>query len=365
VKIHEKFMKKCLDLAILGLNKTKSNPLVGCVIVHNNKIISTGYHQEFGGPHAEANALHNLKKSQPSDYKNILKESTIYINLEPCSHYGKTPPCLNLIIKYQIKKIVIGTIDPFKKVNGSSIQKLKKNAEVIVGVKKKECEAINQRYFINQRLQRPFIIIKWAESKDGFINNLSTGITRISCEESIALTHQWRSEIDAIMVGTNTVLSDNPQLTTRKFVGANPVRVTIDRNNKLSDKKWNIKNQDAPTIILHEQDSFTMKNIHYLDCRQLDTKENNSDQTKMAYIMKLLYENGITSILIEGGTTILNNIISQGLWDEARIFISNKNLHKGQQGPTINFKTKKYKTTQIGEDKLFLIKNNHNTNYTE
>ena len=153
MKIHEKFMKKCLDLAMLGLNKTKTNPLVGCVIVHNENIVSTGYHNRFGGPHAEKNAINNLKKAHPTNYKKILKDSTIYINLEPCTHYGKTPPCTELIIKYKIKKVVIGTLDPFEKVNGSGIQKLQKYSKVLVGVHENLCQEINKKYFINQQMK--------------------------------------------------------------------------------------------------------------------------------------------------------------------------------------------------------------------
>ena len=351
-------MKKCLDLALLGLNQTKTNPLVGCVIVHNNTIISSGYHEKYGENHAEKNAIELLKKNQPIDYKKILKESTLYVNLEPCAHYGKTPPCVDLIIKYKIKEVVVGTLDPFVKVSGKSVIKLKKYTSVIVGIMEKECEKINQTYFINHKFNRPFIILKWAESEDGFINNNSKGITKISNAESVKLTHKWRSEIDAIMVGTNTVLCDNPKLTTRYFIGKNPIRVTIDRANKLSDQKWNIMNKDAKTIILHEKSSVKKKNIHYLDYRLSTNQELISDEQKMRDIMHTLYSNGIRSILIEGGSIILNNIINQGLWDEARIFISIKKLHKGIKGPQINHAEKKYKLKNIGKDKLILISNN-------
>ena len=359
MKIHEKFMKKCLDLAMLGLNKTKTNPLVGCVIVHNGKIVSTGYHEKFGGPHAEKNAINNLKKNYHNNYKTILRDSIIYINLEPCTHYGKTPPCTELIIKNQIKKVIIGTLDPFKKVNGSGIQQLKKYSEVLVGVNKKECQIINKKYFINQKWKRPFIVLKWAQSKDGFINNSSKGITKISGKESIKLSHKWRSEMDAIMVGTNTVLCDNPQLTTRNIVGKNPIRITIDRNNRLKSQKWEIMNKDARTIILHEKNSFKIDNIYYLDYRKSKEKKSNCDQKKMTNIMKVLYQNGITSILVEGGSTILNNLIDQGLWDEARIFVSNKKLSEGVKGPTIPYKKKLCKIRKLGQDKLFLITNNN------
>ncbi len=351
-------MKKCLDLAVLGLNKTETNPLVGCLIVHNNTIVSSGYHERYGENHAEKNAIELLKKNQPVDYKNILKESTLYVNLEPCSHYGKTPPCVDLIIKYQIPQIIIGTLDPFVKVSGTGVRKLKEHTNVIVGVVEEQCKKINQTYFINHKFNRPFIILKWAESQDGFINNNSKGVTRISNTESIKLTHKWRSEIDAIMVGTNTVLCDNPKLTTRYFPGKNPIRITIDRSNKLSDHKWNIMNEDADTIILHEKSSVKKNNIHYLDYRQPKNKTEISDEKKMINIMDALYLNGIRSILVEGGSVILNNMINQGLWDEARIFISRKKLHKGIKGPQINYIKQKCKLKNIGKDKLIFINNN-------
>lgn len=350
-------MNTCLDLAILGLNKTKTNPLVGCVIVYNKEIVSSGYHEKYGGPHAESNAINNLKKSNPSNYKTILKNSTIYINLEPCSHYGKTPPCTELIIKYKIKQVVIGTLDPFKKVNGSGIQKLQKYSKVLVGVNQEKCLKVNKKYFINQKLSRPYIVLKWAESKDGFISDSSKEITKISGEKSIKLSHEWRSEIDAIMVGTNTVLFDNPQLTNRMSIGNNPIRVTIDRKNKLNHKKWNIMNGDAETIILNEKKSIKKDNIYYLDYRQSGNETLNSDQKKMANIMEVLYQNSITSILIEGGSIILNNLITQGLWDEARIFVSKNKLYQGVRAPEIEYKEKSHMVRESGEDLLYLMEN--------
>lgn len=350
-------MNSCLDLAILGLNKTKTNPLVGCVIVYNRKIVSSGYHEKYGGPHAESNAINNLKKTNPSNYKTILKNSTIYINLEPCTHYGKTPPCTELIIKYKIKKVVIGTLDPFKKVNGSGIQKLKKYSKVLVGVSQEKCLKINKKYFINQKLNRPYIVLKWAESKDGFISDNSREITKISGKNSIKLSHQWRSEIDAIMVGTNTVIFDNPELTNRKSIGKNPIRVTIDRKNKLNHKKWNIMNGDADTIILNEKKSIKKDNIYYLNYKQPGQETLNSDQIKMVNIMKILYQNNITSILIEGGSIILNNLINQGLWDEGRIFVSNNKLHKGVKAPKMAYKKNAYMIQKSGEDLLYLVNN--------
>ena len=357
MKTHEKFMKKCLDLAVLGLKKTKTNPLVGCVITKNNKIISTGYHEKFGGPHAEVNAIQKVIKKNPNTYKEILQNSTLYVNLEPCAHYGKTPPCLNLIIKHKIRKIIIGTLDPFYKVNGTSVKQLKKHATVITGVLSKECKSINYQYFVNHQLKRPFIILKWAESKDKFINNHTKGITQISCEESLKKSHKWRSEVDGIMVGTNTILCDNPKLTTRKHKGKNPTRITIDRKNKLKNKNWNIFNNNAHTIIFQEKENKENQNIKYLNYLTDKITNKSNDAKKLKSIIHILYKENINTLLVEGGTTILQNLIAQNLWDEARIFSSKKNITKGIKAPKI----KDCKNTEkivSGEDQLTIIVNN-------
>ena len=335
-------MKKCLNLAKLGLKKTKTNPLVGCVIVHNNRIISEGYHAKFGDAHAEVNAIENITN------KAILKESILYVNLEPCCHYGKTPPCVDLIIKYKIKQVIIGTRDPFNKVNGLGINKLKKYTNVITGIMKKECIKLNKKYFINHVLKRPLLILKWAESKDGFINNLEKGGTQISCQESMKLSHKWRSEVDGIFVGTNTVISDNPRLTNRLNTGKSPIRITIDRQNKLKKNNWNIINQDSPTIIIHNDINKEEKNITYLDIKKIVKSQN--DLLSLKEIIKKLHKIGLNSILIEGGKKILENLINQNLWDEIRIFKSEQKLHNGISSPTFN--QNRFKKIQIGEDTL-------------
>jgi len=354
MKVHEKFMKKCLNLALKGLKKTHTNPLVGCVIVHKDVIISEGYHKKYGDHHAEVNAINKVEN------KKILAQSTLYVNLEPCSHYGKTPPCLDLIVKNKIKTIVIGTQDPFTKVNGHSIKKLKKTAHVITGILTKECIEINKKYFINQYFKRPLIILKWAQSKDGFINDFTPGITKISSEKSHILTHKWRSEIDSIMVGTNTILNDNPQLTTRKVKGDNPIRITIDRKNTIKGKKWHILNTTSKTIILNTKTNKTIKNIQYLNIQPLIDCSQSNDKIILMNIMELLYKKGITSILIEGGNTILQHCIDIDLWDEIKYFTSPKYLYNGINAPRI--KTQAHENKKIEEDTLSIIynKNIHN-----
>ena len=349
MKKHEKFMKKCLDLAKLGLKKTKSNPLVGCIITHQDKIISEGYHKKYGDFHAETNAINNVKN------KDLLPLSTLYVNLEPCAHYGKTPPCINLIIKYNIKQVIIGTLDPFKKVNGQGIKQLKKHTNVIIGVLEKECIEINKQYFINHTLRRPFLILKWAESKDGFINNNQKGITQISSEESLLLSHKWRSQIDGIMVGTNTVICDNPTLTNRKTKGPNPIRITIDRKNRLTNEDLNILNMDAETLVFNRKHNKKFRNIRYIKIDQKGTNQN-----ELFDIIKELYLRGLNSILIEGGKILLENFISQNLWDEIRVFSSKKEIKNGIKSPSNldKVKTKKiHKKLNIGPDNLAIIKN--------
>ena len=324
-------MKKCLSLAKLGSGETKSNPLVGCVIVYKGKIISEGYHERYGGNHAEVNAIQKVQN------KKILSECTLYVNLEPCYHYGKTPPCVNMIMHHKIKHIVIGTTDPNKKVNGKSVIKLKKQAKVTLNVLKHECIMINIKYFINIVFKRPYIILKWAESKDGFINDTKTGITKISSSKSRILNHQWRSEVDGIMVGTNTVICDNPQLTTRKVNGKNPIRITFDTKKRLKNKKLNILNNDSETIVFYKGESKKNKNIDYIDTKLLYNKYSNTKVLK--YLIQILKERGLNSILIEGGRELLQNFIDSNIWDEIRVFHNSQmKLKEGIRSPKIKMK---------------------------
>jgi diaminohydroxyphosphoribosylaminopyrimidine deaminase/5-amino-6-(5-phosphoribosylamino)uracil reductase len=350
VKNHQKFMKKCLELAMLGLEKVKTNPLVGCVIVLNNKIISEGYHKKFGEAHAEVNAINKIKD------KEILKEATLYVNLEPCSHYGKTPPCTELIIKYKIKEVVIANVDPFSMVNGRGINLLKKHTIVTTGILKDEAFQINKKYFTTKSKKNPYIILKWAESKDGYINNLMPGITQISDKASIHLAHKWRNEVDAIMVGSNTIICDNPHLTTRHVLnGKNPVRVTIDTSNKILDTNSNILNNDAQTIIFNSTINKQIKNISYIKI----TQKHNKSHSMLKYILSILFKRQIHSIIIEGGTILINQFIKEGLWDEARVFSSEKLLRDGIKAPVLkklqNIKNLKNKFKYSGKDKLYIL----------
>ena len=345
----EKIMNQCLVLAKKGINKTFPNPMVGCIIVsEKNKIIGKGYHKFFGSEHAEVNAINSVKN------KKLLKTATLYVNLEPCFHFGKTPPCIDLIIKNNIKKVVIGTKDPNIKVNGKSIKKLQKKCNVIVGILENKCKKLNHYFFINQVYKRPYIILKWSQTKDLFINNenYKNGIQKISCKESQLLSHKWRSQADAIMVGKNTALFDNPKLTTRKIKGKNPIRIVIDKNNILP-KTLNIFNNESKTLILTLQKTNNKKtNLNFIQINQ---------KNLLLDSMKKLKKRNINSILIEGGRILLNSFLKENLWDEVRIFTSEKINKKGIKAPDFLI-SKNNKKLKIGSDYLYIIKNK-NINY--
>ena len=347
MKIHEKFMNECIRLANKGRGKTKTNPLVGCVIVHNRKIISSGYHEKYGDNHAEVNAINFVKN------KEILNKCTLYVNLEPCSHYGKTPPCTKLIQKYNFKNIVIGTIDPFNKVNGRGIELLKEKSNVIVGVLTRECIKLNISFFVNNLYKRPFVILKWAETNDGFINNNNSGILEISSDEMKIKNHKWRSKIDSIMVGTNTVLNDNPLLTTRHVVGKNPIRISFDYHGRFKSN-FNILNKDAETIIFNKKNSKKTDNIEYIkiskDLEKLDNK------TILSKILNILFSKDINSLIVEGGSKLLQSYIDSNNWDEIRI-IKNKKLSisSGVKAPKLSVKLEnkiKKELTVIANNKV-------------
>ena len=232
MKTHEYFIEKCISLARKGILNVSPNPMVGCVIVYDGEIIGEGYHKEYGKNHAEVNAINSVKD------KSVLKNSILYVNLEPCCHHGKTPPCTDIIIKYNIPKVVIGCIDTFSKVSGQGIKKLKNNSvEVIYGVLEKDCIELNKRFFCYHIKKRPYIILKWAKSKDNFIAPINQEKSFwMTSDESKKLVHSWRAEEDAILVGRKTVVADNPSLTVRVCEGKNPIRIVIDKELSLNEK---------------------------------------------------------------------------------------------------------------------------------
>lgn len=347
--LHQKYMARCLALASHGLGLVAPNPMVGCVIVHNDKIIGEGYHHEYGGPHAEVVAINSVKD------RSLLKEATLYVNLEPCFHHGKTPPCSDLIIESQIPKVVIGSIDPNELVGGKGKQKLEASGvEVISGLMEKDCLELNRRFFTFHQEKRPYIILKWAQSSDGFIDHIrdeeTTGAATISNLTSRTLVHKWRSEEQAIKVGTNTIILDDPQLTTRLWKGKNPLRVVLDRQNRLDDS-LRVFDGSAPTLVFTDSSNKNEVNpTTNLDYVFVDEDENIFDS-----ICRTLYEREIQSVIVEGGSMLLNSHITQGLWDEARVFVSPQMLGSGISAPRIE--TKPISQEDIAGDKLYFYKN--------
>lgn len=326
-------------MAKKGLGTTYPNPLVGSVIVYDGKIIGEGWHRKSGEPHAEVNAVNSVKD------KSLLSKATLYVSLEPCSHFGKTPPCCDLIIKYKIPNVVVGTIDPNSKVSGEGIQRMKENGiNVTVGILEKECQDLNKRFFTFHNKKRPYIILKWAESQDGFIAP-STKDKRepvwISNEFSRQLVHKWRSEEQAILVGTNTVLDDNPKLDVRDWVGENPIRVVLDRTGKINDSYF-VKDEKTKSIIITEQENLTFSENCIYENAIFDIRLTKN-------IVRILHKYGIQSIIIEGGRDTLQGFIDDNLWDEARVFKGNSHLKNGVKAPVLggDFQMKCIKEDQL------------------
>jgi diaminohydroxyphosphoribosylaminopyrimidine deaminase/5-amino-6-(5-phosphoribosylamino)uracil reductase len=343
---HEKYMQRCIELAELGKGSVSPNPMVGAVIVMDTTIIGEGYHHKYGEAHAEVNAI-NQVISTFSDYADLLDQSVLYVSLEPCAHYGKTPPCADLIIKHRIPNVVVGCRDPFDQVNGKGIEKLiDAGINVTIGVLEKECQWLNRRFFTRVQKHRPYIILKWAQTADGFFapdDNSQHWITGI---ESRKLVHQWRSEEDAVLVGKNTAAIDNPQLNVRYGTGKSPKRVVIDRKLELSPE-LNIFDQSIETLIFNEIRTDIEGKNKYIALEDFD-------RYVPEYILYQLYLQDIQSVIIEGGAHTLNKFIEAGLWDEARIFTGNTNLKKGIRAPFI---TGEAGETLIGADKLRVVVN--------
>ncbi|WP_111683007.1 bifunctional diaminohydroxyphosphoribosylaminopyrimidine deaminase/5-amino-6-(5-phosphoribosylamino)uracil reductase RibD [Winogradskyella tangerina] len=310
---HEYYIKRCLQIAQNGLGTTRPNPMVGAVVVYNDKIIGEGFTSTYGGPHAEVIAINSVED------QSLLSQSTLYVTLEPCSHFGKTPPCSDLIIKHQIPEVVIGCIDDNPEVAGKGIAKLKATGcTVTVGVLEAECKTHHKRFFTFHNKKRPYIILKWAESEDGFIAPLTKDEKKpvwITNKYSRQLVHKWRAEEQAILVGTNTVVQDNPALTVRDWVGNQPIRIVLDRTQRL-DKNYSVFNSQSETL------RITNSDIDF-------------DQPIASQICDLLYQKNINSVIIEGGAKTLQTFINEGVWDEARIFTGTIQFLNGVKAPQL------------------------------
>jgi diaminohydroxyphosphoribosylaminopyrimidine deaminase/5-amino-6-(5-phosphoribosylamino)uracil reductase len=352
VNTNEKYIERCIQLAKNGLGTSYPNPLVGSVIVYENKIIGEGWHRKAGEPHAEVNAINSVKD------KSLLRKATIYVSLEPCSHFGKTPPCCDLIIKSKIPNVVIGTVDPHVKVAGNGIRKLiEAGVKVTVGVLEEECNELNKRFFTFHQKKRPYIILKWAESQDSLIapdatfrTNLNNNVKKpvwITNPYSRQLVHKWRSEEQAILVGTQTVIDDNPKLDVRDWTGSNPIRVVLDQNNRIPNDSHIFDNQ-SKTIVFTKTTGDINKEKLTFDI--IDFRKNIAEQ-----LAEAMYRHQIQSVIIEGGRQTLQTFIDANLWDEARVFSGNTIFAKGTKAPTLR---KSYcEKHLIGQDELKISRN--------
>lgn len=348
MNIDEIYMKRCIALAQKGVGAARPNPSVGCVIVLENKIIGEGFTSAYGGNHAEVNAIASV------DNKETLSKATLYVTLEPCSHFGKTPPCADLIVKHKIPKVVIGCVDTHSVVAGKGIERLiSKGCDVKVGVLEKECFEQHRRFFTVQNKKRPYIILKWAETQDGFIAPETKNTNRpvwISNAYAQQLVHKWRSEEHAILVGTETAIADNPKLDVRKWGGNSPVRIVLDSTLRIPSEN-SLFDESIKTIVCTD-----IKNLN-----KIASKENlifegmDFSKNVAAQISDLLMKHQIQSVIIEGGSQTLQTFIDANLWDEARVFVGNVNFVKGVKAPVlateINFEQ------NIKETKLLFFKN--------
>lgn len=323
--VDEKYMYRCLQLAKNGRGYVNPNPMVGAIVVHNGKVIGEGYHRRYGKAHAEVNAINSVKD------KSLLKESVIYVSLEPCSHYGKTPPCAQLIIDSQIPKVVVACLDPYPAVSGHGIKMLRDaGIEVVVGILNDEAWALNREFFTVQTKNRPYIYLKWAQTQDGFIDKErvageTPNPTPISNDFSKMLVHKKRAEIPAIMIGTNTAVNDNPSLTTRYWYGKSPIRIILDRQGRIPSD-YTIFDGKVRTVVFTERDNInTYDNVSYIQM--------SFDDNLLENILATLKIWKINSVLVEGGRELLQSLIDKGLWDEAYIEISSTLFERGTKAP--------------------------------
>lgn len=338
--LHEQYMGRCLQLAKLGQGRTGTNPMVGSVLVHDGMIIGEGYHEQYGQAHAEVNCLASVKE----EHLPLVAHATLYVSLEPCAHFGKTPPCADLIIEKRIPKVVIGCRDPFPLVDGKGIEKLQAaGVEVVLGVLEEECRELNKRFFTFHTEHRPFIILKWAQTADGSIANGNYRRLMISNPMTNRLVHRWRSEEMSILVGTNTALFDDPELTTRLWPGPNPVRLVVDMGLRLP-ASLKLLDGEHRTIVFNKLRHSEHFNLLYYQVTE--------DVSLVHQILNALCQLKIQSVLVEGGPTLLQSFIDEGLWDEARI-ITNEILSVVSGLPAPRIREARIRHTEdIGTDRI-------------
>ncbi|MFC2110452.1 bifunctional diaminohydroxyphosphoribosylaminopyrimidine deaminase/5-amino-6-(5-phosphoribosylamino)uracil reductase RibD [Bacteroidota bacterium] len=351
MKKHEYYIKRCLHLAQKGIGTTRPNPSVGAVVVCDNKIIGEGFTSPYGGCHAEVNAINSVVD------KALLIKATIYVTLEPCAHFGKTPPCADLIVKHKIPNVVIGCIDTNSQVAGKGVERLlAAGCKVVVGVLENECLEQHKRFFSVQNKNRPYIILKWAETQDGFIAPLKKEKNRpvwISNASSLQLVHKWRSEEHAILVGTETAIADNPKLDVRNWGGKNPLRVVLDQNLRIP-LSYSLFDESVKTIVLTKMENAKKKKAsENLIYKGVDFSRNIATQ-----ICEILHQENIQSIIIEGGRQTLQTFIDANLWDEVRVFVGAVYFNEGILAP--KFEGELSDEKNIKGTKLYIYKNRKN-----
>ncbi len=336
------FMERALQLAALGREWVSPNPMVGCVIVHDGLIIGEGFHQKYGEAHAEVNAINAVIN------KELLHEATVYVTLEPCSHFGKTPPCADLLIKHKVKKVVICNLDPFPQVSGNGAKKLQEaGIEVVTGVLAEEGEELNKRFFKAHRSGLPYIVIKWAETSDGFVANFDGSPLAISNTTTNITVHRWRAEESGILVGTNTVINDNPKLNARNWPeGQDPIRIVIDRNLRI-EGDFEVFNQKQKTLVYNLHKNQIDENLEFIQI--------NSDASFLKNILYDLKNMGINSILVEGGPQLIQSFFDEQLYDEIRVIKSNIAIKEGINAPKVPSGIPLVKNYSILKDQIFIF----------
>lgn len=326
VEVENKYMARCISLARNGTGNVAPNPMVGAVIVHQGKIIGEGYHRKYGEAHAEVNAIASVRD------ESLLKEATIYVSLEPCSHYGKTPPCAELIIKKQIPRVVIGCLDPFPEVSGRGVRMLREaGVEVVTGVMEEEARELNRVFMTFQEKRRPYIYLKWAQSADGFMDRLQTDNSLpavvLSSSETLRRVHHLRANVAAIMVGTQTALLDNPSLTVRHWAGKSPVRVVLDRTLRIPPH-YHLLDGAVKTLVFTAVEAVSRENVEYVTI--------DFDRPVLPQVMHELYVRKLDSLMVEGGATLLGHFLEDGLWDQMLVETAPVNLESGVKAPDLS-----------------------------
>jgi len=345
-KAHEIYMQRCLQLAELGAGHVAPNPMVGAVLVYSDRIIGEGYHQQYGEAHAEVNCIESVK----AEDKSLIQQSTLYVSLEPCAHYGKTPPCADLIIQKKIPKVVIGCRDPSNEVAGRGIEKLQQaGIQLVTGISENACKILNKRFFTFHTKQRPYIILKWAQTADNKIAYNNGKRLLISNEFSNRIVHKWRAAEAAILIGTHTAEKDDPQLTNRLWTGKNPIRLIVDLNLRLNSG-LNIFNEEAPTVIFN----LNKNTVEFSDnlANKVYYDQVTKDENLVHQIANACHQLKIQNILVEGGAQLLQSFIEAGMWDEARV-ITNQNLFigKGLAAPALK-NAKPINSESVLDDKI-------------